>query len=83
MEIDASLLADFPRASVHESGHALGLPHTRNFADIMFSFGYGGDVLDYFQRYRRLLKTWDDIPKHSGISDADRITIIGLTAARK
>ncbi len=68
---------------LHESGHALGLPHTRNFADIMFSFGYGGDVLDYFQRYRRLLKTWDDIPKHSGISDADRITIIGLTAARK
>lgn len=26
---------------VHESGHALGLVHTRNFADIMYSFQYG------------------------------------------
>ena len=23
---------------LHESGHAFGLPHTRNFADIMYSF---------------------------------------------
>jgi hypothetical protein len=57
---------------VHESGHALGLPHTAEFADIMYSFSYGGDIVEYFQRYRRLLKTRGDIPAHSGISDADR-----------
>jgi hypothetical protein len=57
---------------LHESGHAIGLAHTRNYADIMFSFGYGGDVVEYFERYRRLLKTRTDIRAHSGISDSDR-----------
>lgn len=57
---------------LHESGHALGLAHTRNFADIMFSFGYGGDIVEYFQRYRRLLQTRTDIHAHSGVSDSDR-----------
>src|SRR5262249_27898747 len=28
---------------LHESGHALRLPHTAEFADIMYSFQYGGD----------------------------------------
>jgi hypothetical protein len=60
---------------LHESGHALGLPHTRNFADIMYAFGYGGDIVEYFQRYRRQLRTRADIPAHSGISDSDRATI--------
>ena len=60
---------------LHESGHALGLPHTRSFADIMYAFGYGGDIVEYFQRYRRLLRTRADIPSHSGISDADRVNI--------
>jgi hypothetical protein len=60
---------------LHESGHALGLPHTRSFADIMYAFGYGGDIVEYFQRYRRQLRTRDDIPAHSGISDSDRATI--------
>ncbi len=57
---------------VHETGHALGLAHTREFADIMYSFGYGGDIVAYFQRYRGQLNTRADIPAHSGISDADR-----------
>lgn len=57
---------------LHESGHAIGLAHTRNYADIMFSFGYGGDVVEYFERYRRLLGTRTDIRAHSGISDSDR-----------
>lgn len=58
---------------LHESGHAFGLPHTRNFADIMYSFQFGGDIAAYFGRYRMLLKTRADIAMHSGISDADRI----------
>lgn len=60
---------------LHESGHALGLIHTRNFADIMYSFQYGGDIPAYFDRYRMLLKTRSDIPAHSGISDADRAAL--------
>jgi hypothetical protein len=58
---------------LHESGHAFGLPHTRNFADIMYSFQYGGDIANYFGRYRTQLKLRADITKHSGISDADRV----------
>jgi hypothetical protein len=60
---------------LHESGHALGLAHTRNFADIMYSFQYGGDIPAYFGRYRVLLKSRTDIPAHSGISDADRTAL--------
>jgi len=60
---------------LHESGHALGLQHTRNFADIMYAFGYGGDIVEYFQRYRRQLRTRADIPAHSGVSDSDRAVI--------
>lgn len=60
---------------LHESGHALGLPHTRAFADIMYSFQYGGDITAYFGRYRALLKTRADIAAHSGVSDADRVAL--------
>jgi hypothetical protein len=42
---------------LHESGHALGLSHTAVFADIMYSFQYGGDIDEYFGRYRRRLQT--------------------------
>lgn len=60
---------------LHESGHALGLPHTAKFADIMYTFRYGGDIVGYFGRYRQLLKTRADMPKHAGISDADRAAL--------
>jgi len=57
---------------LHESGHALGLPHTAQFEDIMYSFGFGGDIVEYFGRYRRALASRKGIPDHSGISPADR-----------
>jgi hypothetical protein len=60
---------------LHETGHALGLPHTANFADIMYSFQYGGDIPEYFGRYRRLLESRADIRKHPGMSDADRARV--------
>jgi predicted Zn-dependent protease len=63
---------------VHETGHALGLRHTAEFADIMYSFQYGGDIPAYFERYRRLLGKRDDIALHSGVSDADRAALRGL-----
>jgi hypothetical protein len=47
---------------LHETGHALGLEHTANFADIT----------EYFNRYRRLLESRADIRKHPGMSAADR-----------
>jgi hypothetical protein len=61
---------------LHESGHALGLPHTREFPDIMYSFQYGGDIPEYFGRYRRKLATREDISNNSGISPADRVHLL-------
>jgi hypothetical protein len=63
---------------LHESGHALGLKHTAAFADIMYSFQFGGDILGYFERYRRPLKTRADIETHSGISGADRAALVAI-----
>jgi len=57
---------------LHETGHALGLAHTADFDDIMYFFGHGGDVVEYFRRYRRKLAAREDIRKHSGISPADQ-----------
>src|SRR5579863_744877 len=57
---------------LHESGHALGLAHTANFDDIMYNFQYGGDIQEYFARYRRKLSTREDIKKNPGLSPSDR-----------
>ncbi|HLK61924.1 MAG TPA: matrixin family metalloprotease [Bryobacteraceae bacterium] len=63
---------------LHETGHALGLPHTDRFADIMYSFQYGGDIGEYFGRYRRQITSRSDIRKHSGMSADDRKQLLEL-----
>ncbi len=67
---------------VHESGHALGLPHTREFADIMYSFEFGGDFVEYFARYRRRLKTRTDMRKAALLSPGDVREIKARVLAR-
>lgn len=62
---------------LHESGHALGLSHTANFDDIMYNFQYGGDIPEYFGRYRRKLRTREDIRKNPGLSAEDRARVAG------
>jgi hypothetical protein len=68
---------------LHETGHALGLPHTAAFDDIMYSFQYGGDIAEYFGRYRRKLQARDDIHKNSGISEADRRRLLDILDSRQ
>jgi len=67
---------------VHELGHAIGLSHTRQFQDIMYYFGFGGDIVDYFMRYRTKLQSRSDIPKYSGLSASDAQVLRTLYSER-
>jgi Matrixin len=56
---------------LHELGHALGLAHTADFDDVMYFFGFGGDIGEFFGRYRRTLRERGDIRGSAGLSAGD------------
>lgn len=68
---------------LHETGHALGLQHSRSFTDIMYSFEYGGNILEYFGRYRRLLESREDIREHTGLSADDERRLLSIYNGKK
>ena len=67
---------------LHELGHALGLAHTAEFEDIMYFFGFGGDILAYFDRYRGKLRSREDIARVTAISEGDLAQLEALYGTR-
>jgi hypothetical protein len=63
---------------LHELGHAFGLSHTSSFADVMYFFGYGGDIPGFFGRYRDRLRSRSDISSTSGLSPDDESRVKAL-----
>ena len=68
--------------ALHEIGHALGLPHTDPFSDIMYSFRRADDAERYFGAYRRQLRDADDVGSASatGLSAGDVAALHALYA---
>jgi hypothetical protein len=67
---------------LHELGHALGLAHTADIRDIMYFFGYGGDIPRFFGRYRDALSSRSDIATAPGLSADDISRLRGLYPRR-
>lgn len=67
---------------LHELGHAVGLTHTADIRDVMYSFQYGGDITEFFRRYRDQVRTRDDVRKVAGLSESDRQRAQALYPAR-
>src|SRR5262245_3590447 len=65
---------------LHELGHALGLSHTAEFEDVMYFFGFGGDIGEFFGRYRRTLRERGDIRGSPGLSAGDLAQLEALYA---
>jgi hypothetical protein len=68
---------------LHELGHALGLRHTADFDDIMYSFQFGGDIPAFFGRYREQVATRDDIAHLMGFSPGDLAQLEKLYARER
>jgi hypothetical protein len=66
--------------ALHELGHALGLPHTDAFDDIMYSFRRPDDGERYFGAYRRRLRSSEDIgtERATGLSPGDLAALRAL-----